>query len=294
MSNRPILPVAFMMLASCGDRAVEDPQQIVEDQREVALAIETSAKYPTPRTYPQPGLDSNGPKTVQPPADVRFSCGDYTFAYLKVDEKVLQLEPVVDLRLPPGKHELALRTGTKGAWQRLRPLELKPGRRYKVRLSRTDGWTRVDEGPTEEATQPAEQLAQEPRLDPLPFVPSTSNPVDSPIVGYWRETARIPCNGGPAFVPDDPIREFVIDATGVIRITWDPFETYHDYHGDYQLDLDKQLINISNLDGNYVPTDVDHRGRFVTKKRTLILEDMWLGSPRNGREPSACGHHFEP
>jgi hypothetical protein len=320
MPNRPILPVTFILLANCSDRAVKDQQHVgavVEDQREVALPVEESGRYPTPPTSPKTsgstlGLDSEGPAAVQRspgrltgPADVQFSSGDYNFAYLKLDEQVLLLEPYVVLRLSPGRHELAVRTDTKDAWERLQPLELAPGpgRRYEVRLSRTKGWSLVDEGPIQEVVQPteqpaheipAEQPANEPSLDPLPFVPSTSNPVDSPIVGYWRETARIPCDGGPAFVPEDPIREFVVWAAGAIRVTWRPFETYHDYHGDYQLDLDKQLINISNLDGNYVPTDIDHRGRFVMQKHTLILEDMWLGSSRDGRQPPACGRRFEP
>jgi hypothetical protein len=320
MTNRPILSVTFILLASCGDRAVDDPQRAgpaLEDPQEVALTVEESGRYPTPPTHPnasgsKPGLDSKGSEAeaVQPsfgrltgPADVQFSCGDYAFAYLKVDEQVLQLEPRVELRLPPGRHELAVRTDKKDAWQRLQPLELRPGRRYKVRLSRTKGWSLLDEGPIEEVAQPAEQsahgvpaeqLAHEPSLDPLPVVPSMDTPVDSPIVGYWRETARIPCDGGPAFVPEDPIREFVVWAAGAMRVTWRPFETYHDYHGDYQLDLDKQLINISNLDGNYVPTDIDHRGRYVMQNNTLILEDLWLGTSRDGGEPPACGHRFEP
>jgi hypothetical protein len=160
-------------------------------------------------------------------------------------------------------------------------------------LSRAKGWTLEDLGPVYHA--PPERPGDD--LPPLPIVPSTDNPVDSPVVGRWREIARIPCDGDPEYVPDDPILEFIVSAAGSFSLTWVPFETYHDFRGNYRLDPDNALIHLSNLDGNYVPVDLDPRGRFVgTRPRTtLLLEGMWLGSSRDAvGQPPACGHRFEP
>ena len=126
----------------------------------------------------------------------------------------------------------------------------------------------------------------------LPVVPSKTNPIETPLSGWWFEVARIPCDGGPEFTPDDPIHEFIVWQVGSFRVTWRPFETYVDFHGDYQLDLDDGRIRLSALAGCYVPPDVDKEGVFEMDGEELVLKNLWLGSSRRSKDPPACGHRF--
>jgi hypothetical protein len=113
-----------------------------------------------------------------------------------------------------------------------------------------------------------------------------------PLKGFWHEVARIPCGGGPEFVPSDPIGELYFTASGQAGVTWNPFEAYVDYTGDYVADLDAGTLSISGIGGNYVPDDVDGEGLFAFEGEELVLEDMWLGSSQESADPPACGHRF--
>jgi hypothetical protein len=117
----------------------------------------------------------------------------------------------------------------------------------------------------------------------------------STVAGYWHEVARIPCDGGPEFVPEDPIAEmyFSFDgvSAGVITLTWEPFETYQDFHGDYQLDLETKTMALSNVEGNYVPPDLQTSGQYEIIDEQLVLK-MWLGTSSVAKTPRACGHRF--
>jgi hypothetical protein len=107
------------------------------------------------------------------------------------------------------------------------------------------------------------------------------------------EEAQLTCNGGER-VPDQPIYELWFDGNAV-NVTWTPFETYVDYWGTY-LAQDQApgsgTLSIQVEGGNYVPEDVDADGRFTICGDTLILEDMWLGSPEWSTTAPGCGHRF--
>ncbi len=114
-----------------------------------------------------------------------------------------------------------------------------------------------------------------------------------PLIGLYTEVARIPCGGGPEFVPSDPIGELVFTASGEARVTWTPFEVYVDYWADYTHDLDTSALSIMPTGGNYVPDDVDGEGSFEFQGEELVLHDIWLGTSQNPVEPAACGHRFQ-
>lgn len=113
-----------------------------------------------------------------------------------------------------------------------------------------------------------------------------------PLKGFWHEIARIPCGGGPEYVPDDPINELYFTASGRMGVTWTPFEVYVDYWGDYAADYDAGSISLSDLDGNYLPDDIDPDGSLRFEGDELVLTDMWLGSSQGSVDPPACGHRF--
>ncbi|WP_219908006.1 hypothetical protein, partial [Enhygromyxa salina] len=116
-------------------------------------------------------------------------------------------------------------------------------------------------------------------------------PPVSPVVGYWHEVGRFPCDGGPEFVPEDPIRDFHISIRS-FELTWRPFESYVDYIGKYTVDDERKTLTLEGLNGNYVPNDVDPSGTYEIDGDTLVLRDMWLGASKRGKGTSGCGHRF--
>jgi len=82
-------------------------------------------------------------------------------------------------------------------------------------------------------------------------------------------------------------------ANGTYDVTWDPFEAYRDYWGDYTFDLNTGEISLTQTGGNYVPADVDGEGSFqLDASGDLILESIWLGTSMDGTEAVSCGHRF--
>jgi len=114
----------------------------------------------------------------------------------------------------------------------------------------------------------------------------------NPLVGYWREAARLPCGGGPEIDPPDRINELVFHADGRIQVTWNPFEIYVDYWGQYQYEVGSGALTITGVAGNYVPTDLDGDGTATVTGTDLVLADMWLGTSSTGTGAPACGHRF--
>jgi hypothetical protein len=135
-------------------------------------------------------------------------------------------------------------------------------------------------------------LACEPKPPPEP----ERQAVMTPVVGHWHEVARIPCDGGPEFIPEDPIREFIVWATGTFRLTWSPFESFVDYYGEYNVDLETNTLTLYDLRrrSGTLPADVDPVGHFEYDPETveLVLRDMWLGTSSRASQPAGCGHRF--
>jgi len=118
-------------------------------------------------------------------------------------------------------------------------------------------------------------------------------PLESPILGFWSEVMQLPCDGGPAFVPEPILPELVFYDTGEFTVTWTPFEVYIDYWGTYVYDEGTGELSLTVEGGNYVPADVDAEGTATVVDGALTLEDMWLGTAQSPVTPAACGHVFE-
>ena len=110
------------------------------------------------------------------------------------------------------------------------------------------------------------------------------------LTGYWTEVGDAECP-----VSAVPLRELHLKAGGQFEVTWQPFETYVDYWGDYQFDPATGAISFTPTGGNYRPTDADLTGRAVIGADGLLrLSDLFFGSSRSGgASPSACGLVFK-
>jgi len=116
---------------------------------------------------------------------------------------------------------------------------------------------------------------------------------DNPLVGMWQEEAQFACGTGEEAVPEERIGELRFLADGGFSVTWIPFEVYKDYWGTYAYDLRQGTLDLVVTGGNYIPDDVDGRGLFsLDEQGHLILQDMWLGHPRDGTGSAHCGHRF--
>lgn len=119
-------------------------------------------------------------------------------------------------------------------------------------------------------------------------------PMDTEFVGAWHEVRRIDCETGDTDVPvDSPINELIIYRSGDITVTWEPFEVYIDYWGEWSWDEQTTAFEISDIGGNYVPVDMDASGTIAVDSGVLRLGDMWLGSPQFAPVTVSCGHEFE-
>lgn len=133
--------------------------------------------------------------------------------------------------------------------------------------------------------------------------PPTINPGDlniyanSPIVGPWKEVARIPCDGGPEYEPFDPIMEFGFTASGEFSLTQVPLETRTDYSGMFEVDDLSKRLRMYHFRGTF-PADLDGEGHYEIDPDTgeLVLRGMWLNPRMSLHErqqiPIACGHRF--
>lgn len=123
-------------------------------------------------------------------------------------------------------------------------------------------------------------------------------PESNPFAGRrWLELAELDCQGGPDILPARPIDELRFLADGRFSVTWQPFELYVDYSGTYSFDLQTGRLDLTVDWGNYVPEDIDPHGTFeVGLDGSLLLKDLWLGSPNSYPSPMPgpknCGHRF--
>jgi hypothetical protein len=106
--------------------------------------------------------------------------------------------------------------------------------------------------------------------DGITFPSTVSIPVyvftqqSNPLVGYWTEVKQFACGTGIEVIPEDPILELRLRADAKFDVTRNPFETYHDYQGFYEYDLQEGTIKL-NADAEhsfYLPKDIDNRGTF--------------------------------
>jgi hypothetical protein len=113
-------------------------------------------------------------------------------------------------------------------------------------------------------------------------------PESDPLVGNWRETSQVGCDGSETGKPEAPVEELEFRADGRFSVTWRPFEIRKDYWGTYAYDLKNQTLSLVVEGGNDVPAIMDREGAFsVDQTGRLTLKGMWLGSPDQRRVAEA-------
>lgn len=105
------------------------------------------------------------------------------------------------------------------------------------------------------------------------------------LTGFWKEVGDADCPiGSPS------IMELHFLPGGKFELTWQPFERYIDYWGDYSFDAATGAIVFKPTGGNYVPQDADWEGRATVGANGLLrFSDLFFGSPSHGpRPPTTC------
>lgn len=72
---------------------------------------------------------------------------------------------------------------------------------------------------------------------------SVFDPELSPLVGYWRQDPT-------GCAPGSDIRELVFSADGTFSVTWEPFEAYKDYWGNWHYDTASGWLELTLVSGN--------------------------------------------
>ncbi len=109
-------------------------------------------------------------------------------------------------------------------------------------------------------------------------------PQSQPLVGLWKQTDQFDCGSGEG-IHAQPIGELEFRASGWFSVTWEPFETYRDYVGEYSSDNTKQTVSLKIGGGNFVPKDFHGDGAYkVVDENTLELDGLYLGSREKNAE----------
>lgn len=119
------------------------------------------------------------------------------------------------------------------------------------------------------------------------------DPTAQPYIGVWREVDRQLCTEDTFTESGVLIYEFIIAANGRFSVSWEPFEVYVDYVGEYT--IDGENLTLDDEPYNYNPFDFQGNGMwYVDDEGRLVLDGIWLGtSPFGGDDPPACAHRFE-
>jgi hypothetical protein len=120
---------------------------------------------------------------------------------------------------------------------------------------------------------------------------SVPQPPDDPrLVGHWHEIRRVDCDGSP-ITGFDTIGDLQLDADGALQATWQPFERYVDYWGQFQADQETGAFTFEISGGNVVPTDPDRSGTYTIESGELHFRDLYFGT-HDGPPTPACEHVF--
>lgn len=114
----------------------------------------------------------------------------------------------------------------------------------------------------------------------------------APLAGFWKEQARRDCWTGSWRIPQHPIKELQFRAAGEMLVTWNPWEFYHDYVATFSWDPATTRMTFQITDGNHKPSDVRTSGTARIEKGALVLEGLWLGSPKDAVDMPGCGQRF--
>jgi hypothetical protein len=118
-------------------------------------------------------------------------------------------------------------------------------------------------------------------------------PAANPLAGVWRERPG-PCRDLPGGADATRIEEFVIKST-TFSVTWQPFESYHDYTGEYRFDTATGTLSMTASGGAYLPPDAKLNGTArITPEGLLEVRGVDFGTPRSGTaHPAGCAVIFE-
>lgn len=110
------------------------------------------------------------------------------------------------------------------------------------------------------------------------------------LTGRYSQ-AEVDC--GEAERPAQPIKELVFGPTGRFSVTWEPFETYSDYWGDFTWDRAAGRLALAISGGNRRPgANARLEGAVEVQEdgRRLVLDGFNLGDVFNGGAP--CRYVF--
>lgn len=105
--------------------------------------------------------------------------------------------------------------------------------------------------------------------------------------------SQVEVDCGEAERPARPIRELVLGPTGRFSVTWEPFETYTDYWGDFAWDAAAGHLALAITGGNRHPGANARLAGAVEVEadgRRLVLQGFNLGDVFNGGAP--CRYVF--
>jgi len=115
-----------------------------------------------------------------------------------------------------------------------------------------------------------------------------------PLAGIWHEVQVANCPLLPEGQTKDSIQELIFRADGTFSVTWQPFESYHDYAGTYTYRTQTRDLVLDVTGGNYVPSDLVLTGKGqLTDTGTLRVTGINFGTSKSGsRHNTDCGTEF--
>ena len=98
----------------------------------------------------------------------------------------------------------------------------------------------------------------------------------NPFVGHWRQDDE-------NCPPNSAVQELVFTGGGELSVTWTPFEVYKDYWATFEYKPNTGAFSFEVKGGNQIPDDLVTEGRARIEGDRLMLEDIFLGTPRQAK-----------
>ena len=121
------------------------PQPEPEPEPEPQVALEPSEPAPEPTPEPEPTLEDAAPTdAVRVLVPVEFVANEFFFVYVRVNGKVLTLEPNSRVKLPVGSFNVYLRTDKEADWAKAGRISIEAEHEYRVEMRKPKGLTLVE------------------------------------------------------------------------------------------------------------------------------------------------------